>query len=117
MKVKIGAFAVTLVFAIVAVTAVVIAGGTAQSKGGNLPTELQLVEGRIAFMERLGGYYIKGIDPPGDVMIDNQNQSTLQPLAKSGKVVQILGRFTIGADHLKIEKIDGKSYPVKKAAK
>jgi hypothetical protein len=117
MKVKIGAFAVTIVFALVAVAAVVLAGGVAHPKGGNLPTEQQLVEGKIAYMERLGGYYIKGVDPPGEVMIDNQNQTILQPLAKSGKVVQILGRFTVGADHLKIEKIDGKPYPVKKADK
>ena len=86
-------------------------------RGGNLPTEPQLLKGNIAYMERLGGYYIRGIDPPGDVMIDNQNQATLQPLAKSGKVVQILGRFTVGADHLRIEKIDDKPYPVKKTAK
>jgi hypothetical protein len=94
-----------------------VAGGEPQAQSGSIPTGPQLVKGKIAYLDRLGGYYIEGIDPVGIIMIDNQDQVSLQPLVKSGKVVQVLGRFTVGVDNLKIEKIDGKPYLMKKTAK
>jgi hypothetical protein len=108
---------VAVVLIVVSIMAAAYAAGAPQAQGGGLPVEPQLIQGKIAYMERLGGYYIQGIDPPGEVMIDNPNQASLQPLAKNGKLVHILGRFTVGADHIKIEKIDGKPYPLKQNPK
>jgi len=41
---------------------------------------------------------------------NNQDTALLQALFKSGKTVIIDGHYTIGADHLFIEKIDGQTY-------
>lgn len=101
---------VILATALLVAAAVAVAGGDPQSGGGSLPAEPQIVKGKIAFVERLGGYIIQGVDPVGEMMIVNPNPAVLQPLAKSAQVVRIQGRFTIGADHFRIETIDGKPY-------
>ena len=94
-KKKTLSIAVSVVLIVFSIMAVAYAAGAPQAQGGGLPTEPQLIQGKIAYMERLGGYYIQGIDPPGDVMIDNPNQASLQPLAKNGNLVHIFGRFTV----------------------
>jgi hypothetical protein len=68
------------------------------------------VKGKIGYMERLGAYIIRGEDPPDELFVVNQNPKLLEELMKSGKTVIIDGHYTIGADHLFIEKIDGQAY-------
>jgi hypothetical protein len=104
-------FAVVLV-AVLAAAAVSAAGGNPQV---GVPAEPLLVKGRIAYVERLGGFIIQGVDPVGEMRIVNPDPAVLRPLVDSTKVVRIKGRFTIGADHFRIEKIDDKAYPAAKA--
>ena len=72
-----------------------------------------VAQGKIAFMERLGGYYVLVNSPPNEMMIVNQDTVQLDALFKSGKKVNIEGRIVIGADYLIIDQIDGKPYTVK----
>jgi len=66
--------------------------------------------GKIGYMKNLGGYFLKGENPPEESMIVNQNKNVLDTLFKSQKTITVVGHYTIGADHLFIEKIDGKPY-------
>jgi hypothetical protein len=68
-----------------------------------------IVKGKVAFAKGLGGYYLNGEDPKGELMIVNQIPTLLEGLLKSDKMVVIDGRLR-GADFLFIEKIDGKPY-------
>jgi hypothetical protein len=68
------------------------------------------IKGKIGFMERLGGYYVMAENPPSELFIVNQDKKVLERLKQRGKTVTIKGHFTIGADHLMIEKINGKKY-------
>ena len=68
------------------------------------------VTGKIAYLKYLGGYYVQGEEPAGEFMVVNQNPRILKYLMKSGKTVSIEGYLKMGADHLVIEKIDGKKY-------
>lgn len=85
---------------------------TPKEGGASSPQQMQkiTVKGKIAYMKNLGGYYVNGEDPPGEYMVVNMNTKVLKKLMKSGKTVTIEGHLTIGADHLFIEKIDGKKY-------
>ena len=84
--------------------------GCAQHQVQKLEGAKVTVKGKIEFMQALGGYFVMGEDPPGEYMIVNQDQKLLENLKKAGKTVIIEGHYTIGADHLFIEKIDGKAY-------
>ena len=85
--------------------------GVALVQGAPANKEAQVtMKGKIGYMERSGGYYVMGENPPSEVFIVNQNKKVLEKLKLSGETVTIEGRFTIGADHLKIEKINGKKY-------
>ena len=68
------------------------------------------IEGKIAHMKSLNAYVVRGEAPPDELFIVNQDPKFLEKLMKSGKTVTIEGHYTIGADHLFIEKIDGKRY-------
>jgi hypothetical protein len=69
----------------------------------------------IDYMERLGGYFIRGVEPTETLFIVNQNPAVLKKLKESGKVVTIQGHTTeTGADYFFIEKIDGKKYSAPK---
>ncbi len=68
------------------------------------------VAGRVGYLKNMGGYYVKGEDPPSTLFIENQNPKLLDELYKSKKKVTIEGHATAGADYLFIEKIDGKPY-------
>ena len=69
----------------------------------------------IDYMERLGGYFIRGVEPTETLFIVNQNPAVLKKLKESGKVVTIQGHTTeAGADYFFIEKIDGKKYSAPK---
>ena len=89
-----------------------LAGGPAGEPGASQSAKAPpvVVKGKVAHMERLGGYYVKGENPPGNLMIENQNPAVLEKLLKTGKTVTIDGRFKMGADILFIDKIDGKVY-------
>jgi len=68
------------------------------------------VKGKIEYMKSSSTYVIQGEAPPDRLFIVNQDLKLLESLMKSGKTVIIDGHYTIGADHLFIEKIDGKEY-------
>jgi len=77
----------------------------------------EIIKGTIDFNERLGGYFIRGVEPGGEFFIVNQNSSVLKKLKKSGKILTIQGRTTeTGAEYFLIESIDGKKYPAAKKA-
>ncbi len=84
-------------------------------------TELQTIEtrqGTIDYMERLGGYFIRGQNPGGEFFIVNQNPKVLKALKESGKTVTIEGYTTNqGAEYFFIQKIDGKKYTAAKSPK
>jgi len=111
---KSGAKAISglLVLLLAAVTA--LARAQVPEQAGKAPETQQkqtiTIKAKIGFMKNLGGYYIEGVEPPGTIMIDNQNRPLLKKLKKSGKTVTIEGYQTLGADHLFVEKIDGKKY-------
>jgi hypothetical protein len=106
MKKRILLLSASVLFLILFLAGTVFAQGSAANK------EVQKVtmKGKIGYMERSGGYYIIGENPPSEVFIVNQNKKVLDKLKKSGETVTIEGHFTIGADHLMIEKINGKKY-------
>ncbi len=84
--------------------------GCAQNQVKTLEGTKVTVKGKIAYMKNLGGHYVEGENPPGAFFIVNQDVALLEALRKSGKTVTIDGHYTIGADHLFIEKIDGQAY-------
>ncbi len=68
------------------------------------------VTGKIGYMTSARTYVVQGEAPPDELFIVNEDPKVLDELMKSGKTVTIEGRYTIGADHLFIEKIDGTVY-------
>jgi hypothetical protein len=68
------------------------------------------IKGKIGYMKSIDGYVVQGEAPPDELFIVNQDPKLLEKLMKSGKTVTVEGHYTIGADHLFIEKIDGKAY-------
>ena len=82
----------------------------AQGPPANKDIQKVTIKGKIGFMESLGGYYVMAENPPSELFIVNQDKKVLEKLKKRGKTVTIEGHYTIGADHLMIEKINGKKY-------
>ena len=69
------------------------------------------VKGKINYAKSLGGYFVLGMEPGGELFIVNKDPKVLEELYKSKKVLTIEGRLTPrGAEYLFIEKIDGKDY-------
>ena len=68
------------------------------------------LKGKIDYMKNLGGYFVRGIEPGGEMFIVNQDPKLLDELYKSGKILIIEGRIVRDAEYLFIEKIDGKKY-------
>lgn len=68
------------------------------------------IKGKIGYMKNINGYVVQGEAPPDLLIIVNQDPKLLETLMKSGKSVTVEGHYTIGADHLFIEQIDGKPY-------
>ncbi len=112
MKKKTILFIMLLVLSILSFSAC-----TVFAQGPTTDKDIQKVtiKGKIGFMERFGGYYVMGENPPSEIFIVNQDKKMLEKLRKSGKTVTIKGHFTIGADHLMIEKINGKNYHADKS--
>ena len=75
-----------------------------------LQGEKVTIKGKIGYMINLKTYIVRGEAPPDVLFIVNQDPKLLEELMKSEKTVIIEGYYTIGADHLFIEKIDGKAY-------
>jgi hypothetical protein len=77
--------------------------------------ETETLKGTVDHNERLGGYFIRGVEPGGEFFIVNQNAAVLKKLKGSGKTVTIEGYTTkTGAEYFFIQKIDGKKYSVAK---
>ncbi len=68
------------------------------------------VKGKIEYNKSLGGYYVHGFEPGGELFIVNQDPRVLEETMKEGKTLTIEGRIVRGAEYLFIEKIDGKPY-------
>jgi hypothetical protein len=103
-----------LVFVVASLVVVALMAGTgfAQGQAGASGKEpLETIKGTIDYNERLGGYFIRGVEPGGEFFIVNQNAAVLKKLKESGKTVTIEGRTAkTGAEYFAIEKIDGKKY-------
>lgn len=80
-------------------------GGVRQLEG----TKVRIT-GKIGYMQGARTYVVQGEAPPDELFIVNPDPQVLGELIKSGKNVTIDGHYTIGADHLFIEKIDGQVY-------
>jgi hypothetical protein len=89
-----------------------LAAGTVLAQGSAMNKDSQKVtmKGKIGYMEQSRVYLVICENPPDEVFIVNPNKKVLDKLKKSGKTVTIEGHYTIGADHLMIDKIDGKKY-------
>jgi outer membrane lipoprotein-sorting protein len=101
-----------LLFAAVAV-------GTCFAQGQAQPAKEPRVitlQGKIAFMDQLGGYYVQGVKPGGEWMILNQNPEVLKKYMESKKTLTIEGILK-GTERITIMKIDGKKYTAEKPAK
>jgi hypothetical protein len=68
-----------------------------------------VLKGKVDHMQMLGGYFIKGEDPPGEFMIVNKNDKVFEKLMKSKKTIKIEGTLK-GAEWVTVEKINGKKY-------
>jgi hypothetical protein len=68
------------------------------------------IKGKIDYNKSMGGYFVRGLEPGGELFIVNQDTKVLDDLMKSGKTLTIEGRIVRGAEYLFIEKIDGKKY-------
>jgi hypothetical protein len=66
--------------------------------------------GKIGYMKNLDAYIVKGENPPENCFVVNPNKKVLGALYKNQKTVTVVGHYTIGADQLFIESIDGKPY-------
>ena len=106
MKKRVLLLSVSVLFLLLFVAGTVFAQGSAANK------EVQKVtmKGKIGYNERSEVYYVMGENPPSEVFIVNPNKKVLDKLKLSGETVTIEGHFTIGADHLTIDKINGKKY-------
>jgi hypothetical protein len=83
----------------------------AQKAGSQKAEETKVtLTGKIGYMKSVAAYVVKGENPPDAVFVVNPNKKVLETLYKSQKTITIVGHYTIGADHLFIEKIDGKPY-------
>jgi hypothetical protein len=101
---------VSVIVAVLFVLAAALSTGLAQEKAADMGMQKIKVKGKIGYAESLGGYYVMGENPPSEIFIVNPDKKILEKLKKSGKTVTIEGRLTISADHLMIEKINGKKY-------
>src|SRR5512147_3156616 len=86
--------------------------GTVFAQGPAAKKEIQKVtmKGTIGYNEQSKVYYIVSENPPDQVFIVNPKRKVLDRLKKSRKRVTIQGHYTMGADHLAIDKINGKKY-------
>jgi hypothetical protein len=101
-----------LVAAIAACTC--FAQGQAQEMKKEAP--LFTLQGKIKYMDQLGGYFVSGVKPGGEWMILNQNPEVLKGHMESKKTLTIEGTLR-GPERITIKKIDGKEYTAPTPAK
>jgi hypothetical protein len=106
MKKSVVILSVSILLLILFVTGAAFAQGAAANKDVQKVT----MKGKIRYNEQSKVYSVVSDNPPDEVFVVNPNNKVLDKLKKSGKMVTIEGHYTIGADHLKIEKINGKKY-------
>ena len=100
-----------IILSLLVVTLVACSGVSQKPAEATKPEGPQMtVKGKIEYMERLGGYFVHGLEPGGELFIVNQNPKVLEGLMKGGKVLTIEGRIVRGAEYLFIDKIDGQPY-------
>jgi hypothetical protein len=75
-----------------------------------------VLTGKVDYVKTLGGYYIKGENPPGEFMIVNKNDKVFDKLMKSKKAVKIEGTLK-GTEWVTVEKINGKKYTAESPGK
>ncbi|MFB3887079.1 MAG: hypothetical protein ACE144_17780 [Thermodesulfobacteriota bacterium] len=63
------------------------------------------VQGKIDYVEKLGGYIIKSETQPAEVRIVNQDRDLLEELYRRGENLIFEGHFTVGVDRFFIQKI------------
>jgi copper chaperone NosL len=93
------------------VAAIAVGSCFAQGQAQEMKKEAPLttLQGRIEYMDMLGGYYVRGVRPGGEWMILNKNPEVLKGYMESKKTVQIEGILS-GPERITIKKIDGKEY-------
>jgi len=106
MKRKMLSIAVSLVV----LASFVAAAAFAQGPSAGKDMQKVVLKGKIGYQENAGGFYIIGENPPAKVFIVNQDKKLLEKLKLKGKQLTIEGHYTISADQLVVEKIDGKAY-------
>jgi hypothetical protein len=104
-RILLTALLVLLVAAVAAGTC--FAQGQAQEMKKEAP--LTTLQGRIEYMDWLGGYYVRGVRPGGEWRILNQNPEVLKGYMESKKTLKIEGILS-GPERITIKKIDGKEY-------
>jgi hypothetical protein len=110
-------YAVLSWFVLVLMAGAGFAQGQAKAQDAPAKQALETIKGIIDYNERLGGYFIRGVEPGGDFFIVNQNPAVLKKLKEGGKTLIIKGRTgQDGADYFIIEKIGGKKYSAAKTA-
>ena len=105
-KLKLGVFVLVLTLAVVGITQ---RAATAQE---DLPSIT--IAGTVQYMEKLGGYYIRGENSEGPFIIANPNTKVLKRVMKAGETITIKGYFPKDAVLLYIEEINGDPYHGKK---
>jgi hypothetical protein len=98
------------------VTALAIPAGFAQITQTKDGVNKIILKGKVDNMQMLGGYYIKGENPPGEFMIVNKNDKVFEKLMKSKKTIKIEGTLK-GAEWVTVEKINGKKYTAESPGK
>jgi hypothetical protein len=69
------------------------------------------LKGKVIYNQRNYNYMFHQQDPPyADMFILNSNVDELKTLAAKDQIVTVEGYLPQGADHLLIEKIDGKKF-------
>ena len=75
-----------------------------------------VLKGKVDYMKMLGGYFIKGENPPGEFMIVNKNDKVFEKLMKSKNTIKIEGTLK-GGEWVTVEKINGKKYTAESPVK
>jgi hypothetical protein len=87
--------------------------GTCYAQGQAQQTQKEpraiTLQGKIKYMDQLGGYFVSGVKPGGEWMILNQNPEVLKGYMESEKTLTIEGTLR-GTERITIKKIDGKEY-------
>jgi hypothetical protein len=101
-----------MLFVLLSVLVATVAAGTCFAQGQAQPTKEPRVitlQGKIKYMDQLGGYFVSGVKPGGEWMILNQNPEVLKGYLESEKTLTIEGTLR-GTERITIKKIDGKEY-------